>query len=178
MNFERYFRLHLVREMPVVRRWSYVLCRNPSLAEDMMQETLVKAWANRGSFARGTNMRAWLYRILRNTYFNHLRQRRREVPDPDGALTAALRVPAAQTGKIELQEVTEAMQDLSPAQREAMILIGAQGMSYKQVARLQRVNIGTVKSRLARARQAVARTMGYDSASNRGDTFGDMQSRY
>jgi RNA polymerase sigma-70 factor (ECF subfamily) len=118
MNFERYFRSHLLREMPVVRRWSYVLCRNPSLAEDMMQETLVKAWANRGSFARGTNMRAWLYRILRNTYFNHLRQRRREVPDPDGALTAAMRVPAAQTGKIELREVTEAMQDLSPAQRD------------------------------------------------------------
>jgi len=178
MNFERYFRSHLVREMPVVRRWSYVLCRNPSLAEDMMQETLVKAWANRSSFARGTNMRAWLYRILRNTYFNHLRQRRREVPDPDGALTAALRVPAAQTGKIELREVTEAMQDLSPAQREAMILIGAQGLSYKQVARLQRVNIGTVKSRLARARQAVARMMGYDSVSSRGDIFGDMESRH
>jgi len=89
-----------------------------------------------------------------------------------------LRVPAAQTGKIELREVTEAMQDLSPAQREAMILIGAQGMSYKQVARLQRVNIGTVKSRLARARQAVARMMGYDSVSSRGDTFGDMQSRH
>ena len=178
MNFERYFRSHLVREMPVVRRWSYVLCRNPSLAEDMMQETLVKAWANRGSFARGTNMRAWLYRILRNTYFNHLRQRRREVPDPDGTLTAALRVPAAQTGRIELREVTEAMQDLSPAQREAMILIGAQGLSYKQVAHLQRVNIGTVKSRLARARQAVARTMGYESASSRGDSFGDMQSRH
>lgn len=178
MNFERYFKSHLVREMPVVRRWSYVLCRNPSLAEDMMQETLVKAWANRESFARGTNMRAWLYRILRNTYFNHLRQRRREVPDPDGALTAAMRVPAAQTGKIELREVTEAMQDLSPAQREAMILIGAQGLSYKQVAQLQRVNIGTVKSRLARARQAVARSMGYESVSNRGDTFGDMQSRH
>ncbi len=177
MTFERYFRLHLLREMPVVRRWSHVLCRNPSLAEDMMQDTLTKAWANRSSFARGTNMRAWLYRILRNTYFNHLRQHRREVPDPDGALTATLSVPAAQTGRIELREVAEAMQDLSPAQREAMILIGAQGMSYKQVARLQRVNIGTVKSRLARARQAVARMMGYDSVSRRGDTFSDMASR-
>lgn len=178
MNFERYFRSHLVREMPVVRRWSYVLCRNPSLAEDMMQETLVKAWSSRSSFARGTNMRAWLYRILRNTYFNHLRQRRREVPDPDGLLTESLRVPPAQPGRVELREVTEAMRELSPAQRQAMILIGAQGMSYKQVARLQRVNIGTVKSRLARARQAVARMMGYDSASSRGDTFGDMASRH
>ena len=178
MNFERYFRLHLLREMPVVRRWSYVLCRNPRLAEDMMQETLTKAWANRGSFARGTNMRAWLYRILRNTYFNHLRQRRREVPDPDGALTAMLRVPAAQPGKIELREVSHAMQDLSPAQRQAMILIGAQGLSYKQVARLQRVNIGTVKSRLARARPAVARTMGYDSASHRGNIASNSAARY
>lgn len=178
MTFERYFRLHLLREMPVVRRWSYVLCRNPSLAEDMMQDTLTKAWANRSSFARGTNMRAWLYRILRNTYFNHLRQHRREVPDPDGALTALLRTPAAQPGKIELREVAKAMQDLSPVQREAMILIGAQGMSYKQVARLQRVNIGTVKSRLARARQAVARIMGYESVSRRGDTFSDMASRH
>jgi len=168
MTFERYFRLHLLREMPVLRRWSTMLCRNPSLAEDMMQETLTKAWANRSSFARGTNMRAWLYRILRNTYFNHLRQRRREVPDPDGALTALLHTPAEQPGKIELREVTQAMQTLSPTQRQAMILIGAQGMSYKQVARLQRVNIGTVKSRLARARQAVARSMGYESASQRG----------
>lgn len=169
MNFERYFKTHLLREMPLLRRWSYVLCRNQSLAEDMTQETLTKAWANRSSFARGTNMRAWLYRILRNTYFNHLRQRKREVPDPDGALTAELKSPAAQPGKIELQEVTAAMQELSPAQRQAMILIGAQGLSYKQVARLQRVNIGTVKSRLARARQSVARMMGYDSASRRGD---------
>ena len=101
MNFERYFKSHLLREMPVLRRWSYVLCRNRSLAEDMTQETLTKAWASRSSFARGTNMRAWLYRILRNTYFNHLRQRKREVPDPDGVLTANLREPAAQPGKIE-----------------------------------------------------------------------------
>lgn len=173
MNFERYFRSHLLREMPLLRRWSFVLCRNQSLAEDMMQDTLTKAWANRSSFARGTNMRAWLYRILRNTYFNHLRQRRREVPDPDGALTASLRTPAAQPGKIELGEVRQAMRELSPAQRQAMILIGAQGLSYKQVARLQQVNIGTVKSRLARARQAVAREMGYDSATSRGDNFGD-----
>jgi RNA polymerase sigma-70 factor (ECF subfamily) len=171
MTFERYFRSQLLHEMPLLRRWSHVLCRNQSLAEDMMQETLTRAWANRASFARGTNMRAWLYRILRNTYFNHLRQRRREVSDPDGALTAALTVSPAQPGRVELREVTRAMQDLSPTQRQAMILIGAQGLSYKQVARLQRVNIGTVKSRLARARQSMARMMGYDSAGLRGGSF-------
>ena len=152
MNFERYFRSHLVREMPVVRRWSYVLCRNPSLAEDMMQETLVKAWANRSSFARGTNMRAWTFAILRNHYLSELRRSRRQVDyDPDAA-ERLLTMEADQEDPLHLSDMDKALQKLSPERREALLLVGASGFTYEEAASVSDCAVGTMKSRVARAR--------------------------
>lgn len=152
---DRRFRAAFLREIPLLQRRARVLSRNQSLAEDLTQEALVKAWARRDSFTPGTNLRAWLHVILRNVYFNHLRSRKREVADSDGVFAEQVPVPPAQQSKLELKEVTGMMRDLPPRHREALIMVVGEGKSYKQVARRWKCNIGTVKSRVARARQSM-----------------------
>lgn len=153
---ERGFRAAFLREIPLLERRARVLSRNRSLAEDLTQETLTKAWARRDSFEPGTNLRAWLHVILRNVYFNYLRSRKREVRDSEGLIAEQVPVLPAQQSKLELKEVADLMQDLPPRHREALIMVAGEGKSYKQVARRWRCNIGTVKSRVARARQSIS----------------------
>lgn len=152
---ERLFRAAFLREIPLLEKRARVLSRNRALAEDLTQEALTKAWARRDSFTPGTNLRAWLHVILRNVYFNYLRSRKREVADSDGIFAEQVPVPPAQQSKLELKEVADMMQQLPDRHREALILVAGQGKSYKQVARRWRCNIGTVKSRVARARQSM-----------------------
>ena len=131
------------------------LCGNPDTADDLAQETLVKAWQARATFAAGTNLKAWLFTILRNQFYSDRRRAWRQAPwDQD----AAERIPGTsgqQSWAAELSDTTRALRALSDEQREALILVGAGGFSYEDAARICNCAVGTVKSRVARARRAL-----------------------
>ena len=117
-----------------------------------MQETLVKAWDKQASFQPGTNLKAWLFTILRNEFYSQMRKRGREVQDSDGAMTARLAIHPAQHGMLDLEDFRKALQLLPEDQREAIILIGASGFSYEEAAEICGCAVGTIKSRVSRAR--------------------------
>lgn len=142
----------LVTAIPNLRAFAVSLCGNPDRADDLVQETLVKAWANLASFAEGTNLTAWLFTILRNIYYSEFRKRRREAPDPDGAIAARLIAPDSQHAHMDLLDLRDALQKLPLDQREALILVAASGMSYEEAAEICACAPGTMKSRVNRAR--------------------------
>jgi RNA polymerase sigma-70 factor (ECF subfamily) len=142
----------LLAAIPRLRALAIGLCGRTDEADDLVQQALMHAWAHLSSFQPGTNMAAWLYTILRNEFYTTLRKRRREVPDPDGALAATLVTQPAQESRINFQEVRAALGKLAPAQREAILLVGASGMSYEEAAGLCGCAVGTMKSRVYRAR--------------------------
>jgi RNA polymerase sigma-70 factor, ECF subfamily len=146
----------LLAAIPNLRAFAVSLCGNLDHADDLVQETLVKAWSNLGSFAEGSNLRAWLFTILRNIYYSEYRKRRREIADPDGAFAANLSTPPAQSGHMDLLDFRAALFELPSDQREALILIGASGLSYDEAAGICGCAVGTMKSRVNRARNRLA----------------------
>jgi RNA polymerase sigma-70 factor, ECF subfamily len=153
----------LLSVIPNLRAFAVSLCGNLDRADDLVQETLVKAWSNIGSFVEGTNLRAWLFTILRNIYYSEYRKRRREVADPDGTFAAKLATAPAQSGHMDLLDFHAALQQLPSDQREALILIGASGMSYEEAAGICGSAIGTMKSRVNRARSRLAEMLSITS---------------
>jgi RNA polymerase sigma-70 factor, ECF subfamily len=153
----------LLAVIPNLRAFAVSLCGNLDRADDLVQETLVKAWGNIGSFVEGTNLRAWLFTILRNIYYSEYRKRRREVADPDGTFAAKLATAPAQSGHMDLLDFRAALQQLPSDQREALILIGASGMSYEEAAGICGSAIGTMKSRVNRARSRLAEMLSITS---------------
>ncbi len=149
------FKADLLELIPFLRAFARSLCGSPDTADDLAQEALVKAWQARASFAAGTNLKAWLFTILRNQFYSDRRRAWRQVPwDED----AAERIPGAsgqQSWAAELSDTTRALTALSDEQREALILVGAGGFSYEDAARICNCAVGTVKSRVARARRAL-----------------------
>ena len=124
-----------------------------------MQDTLIKAWANRDRFEPGTNLRAWLFTILRNTYYTSLSRRRREVRDEDGDYARLLKSPPSQDWSITIQDLQAALAQLPPEHREALVLVGAAGLSYEEAAEICGCALGTIKSRVNRARIKLMRVM-------------------
>ena len=146
----------LVGSIPHLRAFAISLSGNADRADDLVQETLVKAWSHLGSFSEGSNLRAWLFTILRNTYFSQYRKRRREVPDIDGMFANTVAVAPRQNDHMDLLDIRVALARLPPDQREALILIGAAGHSYDEAANICGCAIGTIKSRVSRARCRLA----------------------
>ena len=146
----------LVEHLPAMRAFAISLTRNPATADDMVQDTLIKAWTNIDKFKAGTNMRAWLFTILRNTYYSSRRKAKREVADVDGIHTEALAEKPAHDGRLQMTDFRRAFQKLSDEQREALLLVGASGFSYDEAADMCGVAVGTIKSRIGRARQRLA----------------------
>lgn len=146
----------LLRAIPSLRAFAMSLSGNMDRADDLVQETLMKAWSNMGSFTEGSNMSAWLFTILRNIFYSEYRKRRREVPDPEGQIAAKLASAPAQSGHMDLLDFKVALQKLPPDQREALILVGASGLSYEEAAGICNCAIGTMKSRVNRARNRLA----------------------
>ena len=153
----------LLSVIPNLRAFAVSLCGNLDRADDLVQETLVKAWSNIGSFVEGTNLRAWLFTILRNIYYSEYRKRRREVADPDGTFAAKLATAPAQSSHMDLLDFRAALQQLPGDQREALILIGASGLSYEEAAGICGCAIGTMKSRVNRARSRLAEMLSITS---------------
>ena len=149
--------------IPNLRAFAIFLAKNPDVADDLVQETLVKAWGNRSTLAEDSNLRAWLFTILRNTYFSRIRKRRLEVEDADGVYTDALSVAASQPGHMDMVDFTKVLDGMSREHREALILVGAEGFSYEDAALMCGCAVGTMKSRVSRARAIAAHLMGLDT---------------
>src|SRR5580698_8834151 len=155
----------LLAALPSLRAFSISLCGRTSRAEDLVQETLVKAWANIGSFQPGSNMIAWLYTILRNEYYSEFRKRRHEVGDEEGRHAARLATRPTQEGHMQFLDFRAALDRLAADHREALILVGASGLSYEDAANLCGCAVGTMKSRVNRARAKLAEMLaGSDDA--------------
>jgi RNA polymerase sigma-70 factor (ECF subfamily) len=146
----------LVEEIPSLRAFAASLSRNMSEADDLVQETLLKAIKSADSFKEGTNLRAWLFTILRNTFYSTYRKRKRETLDGDGYHESRLVSPASQLDHLHFQDMRAALNQLPFEQREALILVGASGMSYEEAAEICGCALGTVKSRVNRARVRLA----------------------
>ena len=158
----------LLEQIPSLRAFGISLSGNPDRADDLVQETLMKAWASSDSFTEGTSLRAWLFTIMRNTYFSQHRKRRREVQDVDGEAASRLVSLPTQHGLLDLADFRVALDGLPVDQREALVLVGASGFSYEEAAEICGCAIGTIKSRVNRARQRLMQVMAVDSA----DEFG------
>ncbi|KHA53151.1 RNA polymerase sigma factor [Sulfitobacter geojensis] len=143
----------LVTHLGALRAFGLSLCRNGTLADDLVQETVMKAWKSIDKFEVGTNMRAWLFTILRNTYYTSYTKSRREVADVDGVLSGNLSVKPEHDGKLAYNDFMHAFEKLPDDQREALTLVGASGFAYHEAAEMCGVATGTMKSRVNRARQ-------------------------
>jgi RNA polymerase sigma-70 factor (ECF subfamily) len=146
----------LLGAIPNLRAFAISLCGRGARADDLVQETLVKAWANIHSFEPGSNMIAWLYTILRNEFYSEYRKRRHEVGDEEGRHAARMATRPTQEGHMQFQDFRAALDRLAPDHREALILVGASGLSYEEAARLCGCAVGTMKSRVNRARAKLA----------------------
>ena len=168
MNLDSSVRDAVLAAVPNLRAFAISLCGNIDRADDLVQETLLRAFANIDSFQRGTNMSAWLFTILRNLFRSEYRKRRREVEDTDGSYAERLKSHPEQTGRVEFAEFREALSKLAPDQREALILVGASGFSYEEAAEICGCAVGTIKSRVNRARSRLAELLSIEST----DDFG------
>ncbi|NOC84582.1 RNA polymerase sigma factor [Ruegeria sp. HKCCD6428] len=152
-------REELVEHIGAMRAFAISLCGNGATADDIVQDALIKAWSNIDSFQEGTNMRAWLFTIVRNTYFSLHRKRKREVEDVDGAMAESLSQKPDHDGRLALKDFAVAFGQLTDEQREALVLVGAQGFSYEEAAEMCGVALGTIKSRVNRGRAQLAELM-------------------
>jgi len=153
----------MLAAVPSLRAFAISLCGDVDRANDLVQETLLRAWSHLDSFEPGTNMSAWLFTILRNHFRTEYRKRRREVEDADGGYAERLTAREEQTAHIEFNELREGLMKLSPDQREALILVGASGFSYEEAAKICNCAVGTIKSRVNRARLRLAETLGVEN---------------
>jgi len=142
----------ILGHIPALRAFALRLCRNPDQADDLVQDTLLRAWTHFASFTPGTQLRSWLFTILRNGFYSDLRKRRREVGDPDGAFVARLAVGPDHDGVLAMGQFLKAFALLSPEHRQVLTLVGALGMTYGEAAKVSALALGTVKSRVSRAR--------------------------
>ncbi len=162
------FRDSLLKEIPNLRAFAASVSGSIQLADDLVQDTLVKAWANSDKFQEGTSIRAWLFTILRNTYYSLYRKRGREVQDSDGIYAERLASHGAQEGHMDFVDFRKALAQLPEEQREVLIMVGASGLSYEEAADICGVAIGTIKSRVNRARVKLAEILQISSVDDIG----------
>ncbi|CAN7578895.1 sigma-70 family RNA polymerase sigma factor [Phenylobacterium sp. LjRoot164] len=150
------FKTELTALIPQMRAFARSLCRDATAADDLAQDALLKAWNNRASYEPGTNMKAWTFMILRNQFYSDKRRSWRSSQlDPEVA-ERTLEAASNPMASLELDEVRRALACLPEDQREALILIGAGGLSYEEVSEICGCAIGTIKSRVSRARDRLA----------------------
>jgi RNA polymerase sigma-70 factor, ECF subfamily len=153
----------ILAEVPKLRAFAISLCGNLDQADDFVQETLLRAWAHIDQFQRGTNMAAWLFTILRNSLRSNYRKYRREIEDADGSYAEKLISHPEQNGRLEFEELRAALAKLPSDQRETLILVVASGASYEEAAEICGCRVGTIKSRVHRARARLAQILAIDS---------------
>jgi RNA polymerase sigma-70 factor (ECF subfamily) len=149
--------------VPQLRAFAFSLCRNRDQADDLVQETLLRACDNIARFQAGTNMAAWLITIMRNQFYSEYRKRRRDVQDADGIYMKTMVMQPEQIARTEYGELRRALAKLPKQMREILILIGVHGVSYPEAARICGCATGTIKSRLHRARACLAALLSIES---------------
>jgi RNA polymerase sigma-70 factor (ECF subfamily) len=158
----------LIAEIPSLRAFAISLCGDADRADDLVQETLVKAWAAYHSFTQGTSLRGWLFTILRNAFFSQYRKRKREVQDVDGMAAARLVSQPEQPWRLDFDDFRVALDTLPADQREALVLVGASGFSYEEAAEICGCAVGTIKSRVNRARRRLLEILAVSSSDELG----------
>ena len=154
--------------VPSLRAFAISLSGNGDRADDLVQETLLRAIANIDSFQPGSNLPAWLFTILRNLFRSDYRKRRREVEDSEGNYAKTLKTQPSQSAHLEFEEFRAALDKLPQDQREALILVGASGFSYEEAAMICGCAVGTIKSRVNRARTRLAELLAIESIEDLG----------
>jgi RNA polymerase sigma-70 factor, ECF subfamily len=168
MKIDDALRDAVLAAVPKLRAFAISLSGNVDRADDLVQETLLRALANIESFQPGTNLQAWLFTILRNLFRSEYRKRRREVEDTDGNYAESMVSQPEQESQLEFKELRTALAKLPQDQREALILVGASGFSYEEAAAICGCAIGTIKSRVNRARNRLASELSIESAEDLG----------
>ncbi len=161
------FKDELARVIPHLRAFGRSLSGNRDLADDLVQETLMKAWAARKRFQAGTNMRAWTFIILRNLFLSQMRRARFRGEWDELTASKLLAAPASQDRHIELADMQRALLHLPQPQREALILVGAGGFAYEEAAEICGCAVGTIKSRVARGRAALEQLLDHGNLPSR-----------
>lgn len=149
------FRKLLGSVIPHLRAYGRSLSGNPDLADDLTQDTMVKAWSSRERFERGTSMKAWTFVILRNTFLSQMRRNKFRGEYDEATVERTLSSPPLQEGASEMSDLQRGLMELPQDQREALILVGAGGMSYEEAASICNCALGTMKSRVSRARTSL-----------------------
>ena len=146
----------MLATIPSLRAFAISLTSNRDAADDLVQDTILRAWKNIDRFEWGTNLNAWLFTILRNIFYSQCRRAKHEIEDPDGSYAARLRAPPEQHAKCDVQDMLKALAELPLEQREALILVAAEGLSYEEAAHICGAATGTIKSRVSRGRVRLA----------------------
>jgi RNA polymerase sigma-70 factor (ECF subfamily) len=164
----------IVTHLPALRAFARGLTGNVSSADDLVQDTVLKAWSKFDQFKQGTNLRAWLFTILRNAFLSQQRKRAKEVSDSTGSFAAKLASKPDHDGRLALQELNDALRTLPVEQREALLLVGALGFSVEEAAETCGCAPGTIKSRANRGRKALAALLHLDQAEQIDPTDGSV----
>ena len=150
------FKTELVALIPQLRAFARSLTGNPTAADDLAQDAMVKAWDARASFELGTNMKAWTFMILRNQFYSEKRRSWRQTQLDQEAAERTLVATDDPASPVALDELRMGLAMLPAEQREALVLVGAGGFAYEEAAAICACAVGTVKSRVSRARRALA----------------------
>jgi RNA polymerase sigma-70 factor (ECF subfamily) len=158
----------LLAAVPSLRAFAISLSGNVDRADDLVQDTLLRALSHIDSFEPGTNLHAWLFTILRNLFHSEYRKQRREVLDADGAHASRLAAQPEQSDRLFMEDFKLALGRLPHDQREALLLVGASGFSYEEAADICNCAVGTIKSRVNRARTRLAHMLSMDTVDDLG----------
>ena len=157
----RAFRAEFLTMVPRLYNFAMSLCRNPAQADDLVQDTLMRGWRSRTLYVSGTNLGAWLFTIMRNAFYSQQRKSQREVADSDGGYAERLATVPEQSSHVDLKDAQTALAALAPPMRQALLLVAVESLSYEEAAAVMNCRIGTVKSRVWRARAQLAQMLGY-----------------
>jgi RNA polymerase sigma-70 factor (ECF subfamily) len=154
----------LTTMLPELKAFAHSLCSNTPVSDDLVQETLLRAWSARAQFSEGTNFRAWLFTILRHCYYSEYRRFRREVEDPDGIYAASIAKSPEHDAALQIRDLCRALKKIPLDQRAAVVLVCANGYSCEEAAEICGCRIGTIKSRISRGRERLAEILGDEMA--------------
>jgi RNA polymerase sigma-70 factor, ECF subfamily len=162
VTIENSMKEQMLSAIPHLRAFAISLSGSVDRADDLVQNALLKGLSNLDKFQPGTSMQAWLFTILRNDFLTQTRRRKREVEDPEGSWAEKVAVMPAQGARLDFDDMLRALSKLPVDQREALLLVSAEGLSYEDTARICGTNIGTIKSRINRARSRLAELLNFD----------------
>lgn len=160
------FQDEVVALIPRLRAYAMSLAGSSAEADDIVQDALMRAWRFRDGFQAGTNLRAWLYRIVRNAFYTHAAKRRDTVEDIDGKWASTLSCGPDQEWRVQYEELLRAIGQLTPDARDALLLVVSSGLSYQEAADICGCAVGTMKSRVNRARHRLAQLIDFEPASS------------